>query len=52
MRPKFSKITKSGQNLQLGHYLVDIDEHGRATVLPITSSESKRFIKEILGVKA
>ena len=49
MRPKFSRITKSGQDLQMGCYLVQIDEHGRAAVLPISSVEQKEFISTILG---
>lgn len=49
MRPKFSRITKSGENLQMGCYMVQIDETGRAAVLPITSGEHKEFISRILG---
>ena len=49
MRPKFSRITKAGQDLQMGCYMVQIDEHGRAAVLPITTGEHKEFIKTILG---
>ena len=49
MRPKFSRITKSGQNLQMGCYIVQIDDNGRAAVLPITSREHKEFISRILG---
>lgn len=49
MRPKFSRITKSGQNLQMGCYIVQIDDNGRAAVLPITSGEHKEFISRILG---
>lgn len=48
-RPKFSRITKSGENLQKGCYMVQIDRDGRAAVLPISSGEHKRFIVEILG---
>lgn len=49
MRPKFSRITKSGKDLQMGCYMVQIDEHGRAAVLPISSGEQKAFIRDILG---
>jgi len=49
MRPKFSRITRSGQNLQMGCYMVQIDDNGRAAVLPITSGEHKEFISRILG---
>lgn len=48
-RPKFSRITKSGENLQKGCYMVQIDEEGRAAVLPISSREHKAFIVNILG---
>lgn len=49
MRPKFSRITKSGQDLQMGCYMVQIDEYGRAAVLPISNREQKEFIRSILG---
>ena len=49
MRPKFSRITRSGQNLQMGCYIVQIDDKGRAAVLPITSGEHREFISRILG---
>lgn len=49
MRPKFSRITKSGQDLQMGCYMVQIDQEGRAAVLPITNREQQAFIKDILG---
>lgn len=49
MRPKFSRITKSGQDLQMGCYMVQIDQKGRAAVLPITNNEQQAFIKDILG---
>lgn len=49
MRPKFSKIVKSGQDLQMGHYLVEIDAAGRAAVISINTKEQQRIIKEILG---
>lgn len=49
MRPKFSRITKSGEDLQMGCYMVQIDSEGRAAVLPITSREQQAFIKNILG---
>lgn len=52
MKPRFKRIVKSGDNLQMGHYLVAVDKDGRASILPITSAEESRFIKEILGVKA
>ena len=52
MKPRFKRIVKSGDNLQMGHYLVDIDKDGRASVVPITSTESKKIITEILGAKA
>lgn len=51
MRPKWSRIAKSGQDLQKGHYMVDIDENGRASVMPITSEEQQMFITEILGAE-
>lgn len=48
-RPKFKSITKSGVDLQMGCYMVQIDEKGRAAVLPITSGEHREFISRILG---
>lgn len=49
MRPLFKNIVKSGQPLQMGCYMVQIDEQGRAAVLPISTREQKEFIKSILG---
>ncbi|MBR2554464.1 MAG: hypothetical protein IKE94_06340 [Aeriscardovia sp.] len=49
MRPLFKNIVKSGQHLQMGCYMVQIDKAGRATVLPISNREQKEFISTILG---
>lgn len=49
MRPLFKNLVKSGQTLQKGCYMVQVDEHGRASVLPISNREQKEFIKSILG---
>lgn len=46
MRPKIGTLL---DNLQMGHYLVDVDEHGRAHALPVSSRESEQFIREIIG---
>ena len=35
--------------LQMGHYLLEVDQNGHAYTIPITSGESQQIIKKILG---
>ena len=44
MRPKISKLVKG---LQLGNYMIHVDESGRASALPITSASVSFFKKNI-----
>ena len=44
MRPKISKLVKG---LQLGSYMIHVDESGRAAALPITNAAVTTFKKSI-----